>query len=324
MKQTLLLIPLLLMVACHRPQQAKTATAVIAIPAFNADSAYNYVASQVAFGPRVPQTTAHSQCLDYLTRQLRQWSDTLIVNSGAVELYNGTTLSCHNIVASFDPAKPARILICAHWDTRPYSDAEQDPGLWNTPILGADDGASGVGVIMEIARAIATSKHPQVGIDFILFDLEDWGAPTFYKGRQKNDTWCLGSQYWARNPHTKNYRARYGILLDMVGSANATFYREQISTYYAPHIVNKIWNEAKTLGHTNHFVNEQGGAVTDDHLYINQLIGIPTIDIIQHNPTHPTGFSAHWHTQNDNLDNISPATLHAVWQTLLNVIYKEN
>ncbi len=303
-------------------KSAETAETSVVVPTFDADSAYAYVAQQVAFGPRVPQTSAHAACADYLLAQLAQKCDTAQLQQGLVELYDGRTIPCKNLIGSFSIEKRARVLLCAHWDSRPFSDQETDSKHQLLPVLGADDGASGVGVLLEIARQLQAQK-PNIGVDIVLFDVEDYGVPEFYKGQQKENSWCLGSQFWSMNPHKMNYQARYGILLDMVGGTGATFYREQISTYFAPKIVEKVWHEAQKSGFSSYFLNEEGGAITDDHLYVNRLAGIPCIDIIRHDPTSETGFADYWHTQNDDMRNISKETLRVVGQTVLQVIYNE-
>ena len=147
--------------------------------------------------------------------------------------------------------------------------------------------------------------------------------PYFYQGAYKNDTWCLGSQYWGRVPHVDGYNARYGILLDMVGGKNATFYKEQFSQRTAGKYVNKIWNTAHRLGFGNFFPKEKGTEVTDDHMYVYNLRQIPCVDIINYDPNCDTGFGDFWHTIDDTMDIIDKGTLNAVGQTLLEVIYNE-
>ena len=212
-------------------------------------------------------------------------------------------------------------MLFAHWDSRPWSDHDPDPANYNTPVLGANDGASGVGVLLEIARQLGQTA-PEVGVDIIFFDAEDYGAPETFTGNSE-DSWCLGSQYWARNPHKSGYKANYGILLDMVGAPGATFYKEQISMHYAAHIVKKVWDKAQSLGFSQYFINEELGAITDDHLYINRITGIPSIDIIQYDKYSSKGFGHYWHTINDTMENIDKSTLHAVGTTVMHVVYSE-
>lgn len=291
-------------------------------PEFNADSAYQYVANQVAYGPRVPNTAMHKACGDYLANQLALFGAQVKEQEMNLIAYDKTVLEAKNIIGIYNAEAKKRVLLFAHWDSRPYADHDADPANHKKAILGADDGGSGVGVLLEIARQIGLNS-PEVGIDIIFFDAEDYGIPEFYEGDYKQDTWCLGSQFWAKNPHTPNYKANYGILLDMVGSKNAAFYKEQISMRYAPNIVDKIWNTARNLGYGKYFINAIGAAVTDDHVYVIGGRNIPCVDIINNDPDSETSFAAYWHTVNDTMQNIDKETLKAVGQTVLEVIYNE-
>ena len=288
-------------------------------PVFDADSAYSYVAQQVAFGPRVPNTLAHRNCADYLVSELVRHGANIFVQEAMLTAYNGEKLHARNIIGSFDPDKPRRVLLFAHWDSRPYADHDPDPANHRTPIDGADDGGSGVGVLLEIARQIG-AKRPEMGIDIIFFDAEDYGTPVFENDFKEN-TWCLGSQFWVKNPHVPKYRAEYGILLDMVGSKGATFYKEFTSVRYASQYVEKVWATARNLGYGKFFINKNGGGALDDHTYVNEGLRIPCLDIINYELDNSTGFGAYWHTLNDTMDIISKETLKAVGQTVLTVIY---
>ncbi|MDD3404711.1 MAG: M28 family peptidase [Paludibacteraceae bacterium] len=292
----------------------------LVVPVFDADSAYLFVAQQVAFGPRVPESKAHARCTDYFVSAFSRFGVKTQVQQGVVERFDGKIIKAKNIIASFNEAEKRRILLCAHWDSRPYSDNDSDEANWYKPILGANDGASGCGVLMELARQISFAK-PNIGVDIVLFDMEDSGTPQFFQGQTKQHTWCLGSQYWAQTPHVKNYRAEYGILLDMVGAKDAMFYKERYSVHYAALVVDKIWQCAERLGYGNYFINELGGYIIDDHYYINELAGIPMVDIIQYCPSE-SGFGDYWHTQNDDMDIIDKNTLKVIGQTLLELIYQ--
>lgn len=298
---------------------------ILSIPEFNADSAYTYISDQLSFGPRVPNTKEHQLCADYLVKKLNTFSDTTIVQEFQSRAFDGTVLNGKNIIGSINPKLNNRILLCAHWDSRPFADYDPDPAKHREPILGANDGASGVGVLLEIARQLSMLK-PNIGVDIIFYDLEDYGKPQDIdlNNYESADFWGLGSQYWSKNPHLPNYHARYGILLDMVGAANAKFYMEGYSMYYAPGVLKKVWDTAKSLGYGEFFIYEQAGAIIDDHYYINTLIGIPTIDIIHLDPeSSSSSFFEHWHTVNDNLDVIDKTTLKAVGQVVLSVVYQE-
>jgi len=233
--------------------------------------------------------------------------------------YNGDKLEAVNIIGSYNIENKRRILLFAHWDSRPYADNETDAALQMTPIDGADDGGSGVGVLLEIARVIS-SNSPNVGIDIIFFDAEDYGTPSFVD-EHKSDTWCLGSQFWAKNPHVEGYKAEFGILLDMVGAKNASFYKETTSVRYANRYVERVWTAARNLGFGKFFVNAKGGAVIDDHLYVINGRNIPCLDIINYNNNTDSGFGDHWHTHDDNMSVIDKETLNAVGQTVLDVIF---
>lgn len=289
------------------------------VPDFNADSAYAYVAKQVEFGPRVPNTKAHKACGDYLASELGRFGAKVYQQEAMLTAYDGTKLEARNIIGSFDPDNSKRVMLFAHWDCRPYSDQDPDPANHRKPVDGADDGASGVGALLEIARQIG-QKAPEVGIDIIFFDAEDYGTPEFVKDYTP-DTWCLGTQFWAKKPHVPNYTAEYGILLDMVGSKNATFFKEYQSVRSAAPIVEMVWSAARNLGYGKFFINADGGAITDDHQYVISGRNIPCIDIINYDPDSETGFASYWHTQKDNMDNIDRETLKAVGQTVLEVIY---
>ncbi|MES2732224.1 MAG: M28 family peptidase [Bacteroidota bacterium] len=290
---------------------------------FNSDSAYTFVEKQVKFGPRVPNTPAHVKCGDYLITQLKQYGAEVTVQSFVATAFDGTKLQSRNIIASINPAAPKRILLAAHWDTRPFAD--QDTSRKNEPIDGANDGGSGVGILLEIARTIQSdSLKPKVGIDIILFDSEDYGAPEGHQSEDNSKTsYCLGSQYWAANKHKPGYSAYYGILLDMVGAADARFAREGSSLESATSVVNNIWNLAGRLGYGNYFIPMETGGIVDDHIFVNQVAKIPTIDIIEYNLAGPNYFSKTWHTHRDNLSIIDRKTLKAVGQTVLQAVYQE-
>lgn len=324
------LFSLFVLLACGsagNPEQPITDTAASSqpvatsskAPSFEADSAYAYVANQVAFGPRVPNSQAHKQCGDYLAAELTRFGAQLYVQEANLTAYDGTPLEARNLIGSYNPEQSRRVLLFAHWDSRPYSDQDPDPANVRKPLDGADDGASGVGVLLEIARQLG-QQAPAVGVDILFCDAEDYGTPEFVN-EYKPDTWCLGAQFWAKNPHVKNYKAEFGILLDMVGGKGATFFREYQSMRSAAPIVEMVWSKARDLGYGKYFINADGGAITDDHQYVISGRGIPSIDIINYDPDSSTGFARYWHTQQDNMDNIDPQTLKAVGQTVLEVIY---
>lgn len=287
---------------------------------FSADSAYRYIAEQVAFGPRIPASKAHEACGNYLVNKMKSFGADIQEQKADIRAWDGKTLPMRNIIASFQPENAQRILLFAHWDCRPWSDMEETKNLQMKAVLGANDGASGVGVLMEVARQLGKAQTLPVGVDIIFFDLEDYGVPDWEK--DVKDSWCLGSQYWAKHPHKAGYTANYGILLDMVGTRNACFMWEYISKRYAPDVVQKVWNKAQELGYGQFFIQSDGGILTDDHLYINTLAGIPSIDIIDFDNDRG-GFFEGWHTQHDDMSNIDKLTLQAVGNTLMHIIYSE-
>ncbi|HWA36156.1 MAG TPA: M28 family peptidase [Cyclobacteriaceae bacterium] len=296
----------------------------VTVPVFNSDSAFHFVETQVGFGPRIPNTPAHKQAGDYFVSKLKQYGAAVIEQEFEATTFDGKKLFLRNIIGSYSPEKQKRILLAAHWDTRPFSD--RDPQKPMAQFDGANDGASGVAVLLEIARAIKGTT-PDAGVDIILFDGEDWGEKYNESGKVPPsaglDTWwCLGSQYWSKHKHKPNYTAYYGILLDMVGAKGSHFFKEGGSMQYAPRIVEKVWSTASRLGQSSLFVNQTEAAITDDHIYINEIAKIPTIDIVHFDPV--VGyFGQYHHTQADNLSVISKDVLGAVGTVMLNVIYYE-
>lgn len=313
----------LLGISCSSKTETKTTSAEtvkVSVPEFNADSAYYYTEQQVAFGPRVPNTQAHIDCGNYLAGELRRHGAQVTEQEVVLYTYNNIAINAKNIIGSFSPEKSNRLLLCAHWDSRPYADEDPNPDNYHTPIDGANDGAGACAALLEMARHFG-KESPNYGIDIIFFDAEDWGVPAF--DRTNSGGWCLGSEYWAKNPHVHNYFAKYGILLDMVSAPNAKFYKEGISVRYAKNIVDKVWQAAEKLGYGNYFLNSYGSGVEDDHRPVNEYRRIPCINIIQHDPNTNTGFGSYWHTLEDNMNNVDKNTLKVVGQTVLHVVYNE-
>ncbi len=295
---------------------------LVDVPDFKADSAYAFTQKQLDFGFRIPNTKEHDECADFLANELHRFGADTTLQRGKVMAYDGSYLNITNIIGSFAPEKERRVLLFAHWDSRPYADYDEDKANHKRPIAGADDGAASVGVLLEIARQIGL-QATNIGVDVIFFDAEDYGTPYFYKGKQMVEhDWALGSQYWAMNPHIRGYRADYGILLDMVSGKGSEFPYEQVSVHFAPHIVKKVWDKAESLGYGNLFPKKNGGTVIDDHYYIN-MYGIPCVDIIAYDAESETGFPPYWHTVKDDMRNIDKGTMKAVGQTVMEVIYNE-
>ena len=326
MGKTLFLSLLILFtgVSCKKAGQESIARNVeqIEVPVFNADSAYQYTAEQLAFGPRVPNTPAHKACGNYLAEQMRRFGAEVTEQETTLYLQDKTPIEIKNIIASFRPDAKQRILLFAHWDTRPYADEDPNPANWRTPIDGANDGAASCAILMEIARQIGINP-PNFGIDIIFFDAEDWGPPAFPDEKKHYGSWCMGSEYWSKYPHIPNYTARYGILLDMASAPGATFYKEFYSRQSAPSLLKKVWETALTLGYGSYFIDQDQGAIEDDHVHVIRNRKIPCIDIIHLDPSTKTGFGWYWHTLEDNLNNVSKETMQASGQTVLTVIYNE-
>lgn len=323
----LLIIPLFIFItACQTsttqneaqtPPETPNPNKNINVPVFSADSAYAYTKTQVDFGPRTPGSKAHKQCADWLIATMQRLADTVYVQKASVTNYANKQLPIYNIIGSFNPQAKDRILLCSHWDSRPRAD--QDTTRKDEPILGADDGGSSTAVALEIARLLKNTPV-NIGIDIVLFDAEDDGI----EGPNNENTYCLGTQYWGKNLHVPGYNARYGILLDMVGAADATFLKEQNSMKVAPQVVDMVWNTAAELGYSSMFIADTdfSPSITDDHIFVYNLAHIPTIDIINYVPYR--GFGRHWHTHKDNMDIISKNTLAAVGHVVSTVIYREN
>ena len=290
------------------------------MPRFSADSAYQFVASQCDFGPRVPGSDAQKACAKWLQNELLRHGATVKLQEGEMTAYNGTKLPVINIMGSFNPDAKMRVLLISHWDSRPFADNDPDPAKRKQPVMGANDGASGVGILLELAR-LCNEKLPQVGIDIFLTDAEDYGAPDDWKGTHDEKWWALGTQMWCKQAANEGYRAQYGILLDMVGSANATFYREYYSERYASSFVNEIWQTAARLGYGDLFINQGGGGVTDDHVFVNRMLQIPCVDIIDTRTDTDGTFCPEWHTTYDTIDNISRETLGKVGRVLVSLLW---
>ena len=322
-QNSIILILLLLFFSCVDKQKINKESDFISekinVPKFNVDSAYSYIQKQVDFGPRVPNTIEHEKCANYLATTLERFGGIVIVQEDVVNRYDGVNMNMKNIIASFNPESYRRVLLCAHWDTRFLAD--NDVVDVTKPIMGANDGGSGVGVLLEIARQIQMSPL-EIGVDIILFDVEDQGKPNG-ELNTNYDSWCLGSQYWSKNPHERNYFADYGILLDMVAGENARFTREGVSEKFASRIVDKVWKIGRKIGFSNFFVDEKTPGIIDDHLYINNIIHIPTINIVEYDNTTHNRFNKHHHKHSDNMSIIDKTTLHAVGQTVLEVLYNE-
>lgn len=317
-----LAVVILLLFSCEPKKQAGGGEkAEVVVPKFQADSALVLLQKQISFGPRIPNTAAHRATGDFIVARLKSLGAVTTVQQFQATTYDGQVLQLRNIIGSFRPDVQKRVVLAAHWDTRPFSD--KDANAPKKAFDGANDGASGVAVLLELARHLA--QAPNVGIDLVFFDGEDWGfegtgAPVLPTGL--DSWWCLGSQHWARHPHKPGYKAYYGILLDMVGGRDAHFFREGTSRFYAPKLVERVWSTAARLGYSSMFITQDQEAITDDHLFVNELANIPMVDIVPYDPNYGY-FGTFHHTQQDNLDIIDKATLEKVGTVVLDVIWRE-
>lgn len=293
-------------------------------PAFSADSAYQFCQRQCDFGPRTMNSEAHDLCGQWIAAQFARYGLTVTEQKATLRGYDGTPLKSTNIIASYKPALNDRILVCAHWDSRPWADNDPDEANHRKPVMAANDGASGVAVMLELARLLSIDSL-QLGIDFVCFDAEDWGIPQWSDAPDSGDSWALGAQHWAANIDRKTAKTyRFGILLDMVGGQGAQFYQEAMSVQYARSVVDKVWNAAHVIGFGSMFPRQIGGGITDDHIPVNKVAKIPCIDVIPYYPDcEQSSFGPTWHTIHDDMDHIEKTTLQAVGQTIVQVLFSE-
>ncbi len=321
---SLIMATLLALTSCKSSKKVDEQQAMPTGPEFCADSAYAFCEKQCEFGPRIMNSEAHDKCAQWIVDKFKQYGCTVTEQNADLKGYDGTILKSKNIIASYKPEITTRILLCAHYDCRPWADNDPDSANWKKPVMAANDGASGIAVLLEVARLLQKADSLKVGVDFVCFDAEDWGTPSWSDVEDNGDSFALGAQYWASNPHKPGYEARFGILVDMVGGMGARFYQEGMSKQYALPIVDKVWKAARVAGYETFFPNEQGGFITDDHIPVNQKMHIPTVDIIAYYPNcQQSSFGPTWHTVNDTMENIDRNTLKAVGQTVIQVLFSE-
>lgn len=281
------------------------------VPPVNADSTYAFVEKQLSFGTRVPGSPGHKAMKEWLVTKTKSFGLEVMVQEFTTSFMNKTNVKAYNIIASLNPEKSERILLAAHWDTRLIAEKDPDAKKVNTPIMGADDGGSGVAALLEIMR-VMSEKQIDLGVDFIFFDAEDQG--------NEGVDWCLGSQYWSKNLHKKDYKADWGILLDLIGAKGAMFHKEEFSRYYAKTYLDKVWALAQKMGYGKYFIDQPVGTIQDDHYFVNTGANIPMIDIIN---TLPSGmFGSYHHTHKDDIGIIDKDVLKAVTQVTIAAVYK--
>ncbi len=317
-----------MLMACHTPKKTQDESPAVVKIQFNADSAYQFCQQQCDFGPRVMNSEAHERCAQWIAQKFQQYGYEVTLQKADLKGYDGTILKSTNIIATAplkDSEDKTRLLLCAHWDSRPWADNDPDSANWHKPVMAANDGASGVGVMLELARLLQTHDSLNVAVDFVCFDAEDWGAPQ-WTNKNDADSWALGAQHWAAsfNAQSSTPSYQYAILLDMVGGQGAKFYYEAFSLDHARPIVEKVWQAAAAAGYGSFFPLQTGGYVTDDHVPVNEVAHIPCIDIINHYPDCPqSSFGPTWHTINDDMPHLDKNTLQAVGQTLVQVLFSE-
>ncbi len=277
---------------------------------FDGQKAFAYLEKQVAFGPRNPGSSGHAQCLRFIVAEVRQYADSVRLQTFPyADAFTGQQFLLTNVIASFNPGAQKRIFFAAHWDTRPRADYDTKENR-HKPIPGANDGASGVAVLLEMARQLKLNP-PAIGVDLIFFDGEDYGREGHL------EEYFLGSRYFAK--HTADYRPVFGVLLDMVGDAKLTLPKEGYSYKYFPHVVDKVWNIARNLGYIE-FEDRVGNFIDDDHVILLKH-GIPCIDVIDF--SYPDPSRNYWHTLQDTPDKCSAQSLQIVGEVMMEVIYSE-
>ncbi len=313
-----------MLVGCGGDTATKTVQTVqkppAKIPAFSQDSAYAYLEKQLSFGPRNPGAPGHVACKDWMVGKFKSFGADVIAQEFIANLYTGESHQAWNIIAQYNPQHQKRVILSAHWDSRFIGEEDKDKNKRDQPIPGADDAGSGTAVLIEIARLLGENPI-DLGVDIILWDAEDQGK----RGRGEAETWwCLGSQHWSKNKHKKNYNARYGFNLDMVGAKNPRFGKEAWSQRYAKNVTDKLWTLAQNMGYSDMFVNDTTGPITDDHMFVNQIAKIPMLDIINTPLDSPTAFIKEWHTHDDDISAIDKRSMRIVGQVVTAAIYKES
>jgi peptidase M28-like protein len=258
---------------------------------FNGQTAFGYVERQMAFGPRIPGTPAHRAAGDWILSQLRTRADTVIVQE-----IPHAALQLRNFFARFRPAATDRVLFLAHWDTRPHADQAQNLGQQRLPVPGANDGASGVAVLLGVADALK-QRAPALGVDLLFVDGEDYG-----NFADSTDV-LIGSRWFAAH-QPPGYQPLFAVLFDMVGDKDLQIYQEGNSLAVAPEVVQRVWQAAADLGYARVFVPSARHTLTDDHVSL-QRAGIHAIDVVDFD--YPF-----WHTTEDTLDKVSAASLQIV------------
>lgn len=280
------------------------------VPRFDEDHAFSYLVAQCDFGPRNPGSDGYYACLDYLITELDQSANEIILQDFSYQerRYN-KQYNLQNIIARFNPDSEFQTVISAHWDTRPWADQEDLRQDRDQPIIGANDGASGVAILLELAK-IMGENPPPIGVNLVFFDGEDLGVPG------ENETYCQGSRFFAKNLPIP--RPDEAINLDMVGDKQLVLPIERYSLEYHPKLVRHLWDRAKDMG-LDAFIGRVDYAIYDDHIPLNEIAGIPSIDIIDFK--YPNSYANFWHTMNDIPENCSEESLGQVGALMVDYIY---
>lgn len=284
------------------------------IPQFDSLEAYELLKKQIAFGPRVAGTPSWIATKDFLSNRLVQSGGIVKHQDFEAKVPTGETLKFTNLIASFNPEAEKRILLCAHWDSRPHADQEADTSKHKIAIPGANDGASGTAVLLALADVIGKNKL-DYGVDIVLFDAEDFGRSGSLEG------YCIGSKYFAAN-NPLPQKPLFGILLDLVGDKEAIYMREEGSVKFAGDVVDLVWKFAQSEGNSR-FKDFVSHPVYDDHIPLNE-VGIRTIDIIDAGLIGADSKDPrrnYWHTLKDDMSNISASTLYDLGRVLTGFLY---
>lgn len=298
MRPVIALAALSLLAACREAPRPRE---------FDGASAFHYIETQVGFGPRVPNTEPHTRMAAWLDSMLRTRSDTLVVQRWDHVTAKGDTLHLTNFLARFNPAAPKRLLFLAHWDSRPTADSPKSADK-TKPVLGANDGGSGVALLLGVADAL--KKAPTtLGVDLLFDDGEDYGD--FEKTPMDV---LIGARYYGAH-QPPGPQPLYAVLWDLVADRDLQIYQEGNSLVGAPEVVERVWETARELGYAGRFVASPRHTLIDDHLEL-QKVGIRAIDVVDFD-------YSWWHTPFDTIDKVSAASLQIVGDVAMALVRKE-
>jgi hypothetical protein len=314
MRLAFILGTLISLSACEFSCNGSKAKEPAAIPKFDADFSYAKILEYEKFGPKLPGSEPHRKTGDWIASELKAQGYLVQEQKAVLKNAQNNDIPIRNLIAIRPGHFARRILLTAHWDNRPHADRDPAPSNHLRSVPGVNDGGSGVAVLLTIAQAIHSQKtDSNIAVDLAFWDAEDGGSYSQPK------TFCLGSQYWAKNPIPENYSAEFGINFDMVGRKGSVFPIEAYSWSKAPHLITKLFSAAKKSGNQDYFTTDQVGPIVDDHYFISEGRGFPMIDLIY--MTSDGKFAPEWHTLSDTSEHISRDVMKAVGQTTLEMIY---